>query len=169
MNQAIHTIDLLLHVMGRPRSVSGQVRNLIHQGIEVEDTAVATIEFANGALGLIEATTATSPQLATYLEITGSRGTVAIRGEHLAAWDLADATAEDLAIRQSIDPFAVEPDEHVARYPKHCAQLDDLMSAIHSGNTSTSIPVAEGRLALEVILAIYQSSASGLPVTISGG
>ncbi len=163
MNQAIHTIDLLLHMMGEPVSVTGHTGTLLHSGIEVEDTACAVLRFANGAMGVIEATTATSPQLPASIEITGTRGTVATRGELLSAWDLADADAQDVAVRAAIDPFAVEPIEDEARFPKHRRQLDELIAAIRAGAPATSIPAADGRLALEVILGIYRSAETGEP------
>ena len=58
MNQSIHTIDLLLYVMGDVKSVRAETRMVAHEGIEVEDTAVAMLEFASGALGVIQGSTA---------------------------------------------------------------------------------------------------------------
>lgn len=55
MNQSIHTIDLLIHIMGDVKSVRAETRLLAHDGIEVEDTAVALLEFESGALGVLQA------------------------------------------------------------------------------------------------------------------
>ena len=65
MNQAIHSVDLLTWLMGPVAEVCAQTALLAHERIEVEDAAVATLRFANGALGVIEATTAAYPG---YLE-----------------------------------------------------------------------------------------------------
>ena len=163
MNQGIHTIDLLVHLMGRPVEVVGQVANLRHQGIEVEDTACALLRFANGAMGLIEGTTATDPQLPAIVEISGTNGTVALNGEFLGQWNLANPEAADLIRRQTIIPDPVQPDEHEARLPKHRRQLDDLIGSIRRGALETSIPPSDSRLAVEVILGIYESAATGKP------
>jgi predicted dehydrogenase len=163
MNQGIHTVDLLLHLMGEPVEVTGYADTLVHSGIEVEDTACAVVRFASGAMGVIEATTATTPQLPAGIELTGSRGTVAMRGEHLSAWEVAEPDADDLAVRAGIDPRAVEPVEDEARFPKHRRQLDDLIGAIRAGASATSIPAADGRLALEIVLGIYRSAETGAP------
>src|SRR5438046_1662188 len=77
MNQAIHTVDLLLWLFGPVARVYARTATLVHQ-IEVEDTAVATLEFASGALGSIEATTSVYPGFSRRVEVTGSEGTIVI-------------------------------------------------------------------------------------------
>ena len=57
MNQAIHAIDSLIHLAGPVRSVRANTACLAHGGIEVEDSAVAIVEFENGARGVIEGST----------------------------------------------------------------------------------------------------------------
>jgi UDP-N-acetyl-2-amino-2-deoxyglucuronate dehydrogenase len=73
INQGIHTLDLMLHLFGSARRVSGRVATRLH-AIDVEDTAAALIEFVNGAFGLFEGTTAAAPGFPRRLEITGSAG-----------------------------------------------------------------------------------------------
>ena len=74
MNQAIHQVDLLQWIMGPVAWVSAQTDTLAREGIEVEDTAVAVLRFASGALGVIEATTSIYPGYPKRLEIHGSAG-----------------------------------------------------------------------------------------------
>ena len=75
MNQGVHTVDLLLWLFGPVRRVFGRTATLRHQ-IEVEDTAVAVLEFENGALGTLEAATSAYPGYPRRLELTGSQGTL---------------------------------------------------------------------------------------------
>src|SRR5262249_35564807 len=84
MNQAIHTVDLLLWLCGPVTRVSGRTATQFHQ-IEVEDTAVAWLEFKSGALGTLEASTCAYPGRPRRIEISGSNGTAALVGDHLDA------------------------------------------------------------------------------------
>jgi UDP-N-acetyl-2-amino-2-deoxyglucuronate dehydrogenase len=80
MNQAIHNVDLLLWMMGDATHVSGFTATLAHECIEVEDTAVAVIRFANGALGVIQATTSVHPGYPKTIAVHGDRGSAASSG-----------------------------------------------------------------------------------------
>ena len=73
MNQAIHSVDLLSWLMGPVVEIRAQTATLAHERIAVEDTAVATLRFASGALGVVEASTATFPGYLKRLEIHGDR------------------------------------------------------------------------------------------------
>jgi len=78
MNQAIHWVDLLVWLLGAPVEVTASTARLAHDGIEVEDTAVATLRFAGGALGVLHATTAAYPGLTARLQVHGDRGSAVI-------------------------------------------------------------------------------------------
>src|SRR5215471_16253267 len=90
MNQAIHTVDLLLWFFGPVLRVTGCLSTRLHD-IEVEDTASALLEFQNGAFGVIEASTAASPGLPRRIEVTGTKRTI-IHEVEARAPSLADAT-----------------------------------------------------------------------------
>src|ERR1019366_3598192 len=94
MNQAIHMVDLLLAFMGEPVEVYARTGLLAHQGIEVEDTAVATVEFASGALGLVHATTAAYPGVESSLRVYGDQGSVVIVDDELVYLHTATDEAE---------------------------------------------------------------------------
>src|SRR5260221_11478492 len=79
MNQGIHTVDLLLWLFGPVRRVYGRTAARLHE-IEVEDTAVAVLEFENGALGTLEAATSAYPGYSRRLELSGSNGTLILDG-----------------------------------------------------------------------------------------
>ena len=86
-------MDLLLWCFGPVRRVFGKTATSLH-AIEAEDTAVAVLEFMNGALGDIEATTAAFPGYARRLELTGSEGTAILDGDRLVSVDLRGGELE---------------------------------------------------------------------------
>ncbi len=86
MNQAIHSVDLLLWLMGDVVEVHARTATMTHQRIEVEDVAVATLQFRSGALGVIEATTTAYPGSLKRIEICGSGGMAVLEEEDLKQW-----------------------------------------------------------------------------------
>src|SRR5256885_13245863 len=84
INQAIHTVDLLLWLFGDVVSVQAEKRTALHK-IEAEDTLVALLEFANGAVGVLQAATSAYPGYPRRVELTGSEGTVIIEHDRLVA------------------------------------------------------------------------------------
>ncbi|MBN1844882.1 MAG: Gfo/Idh/MocA family oxidoreductase [Sedimentisphaerales bacterium] len=159
INQSIHTIDLLCDLMGPVESVQAYADHRVHR-IEAEDTAVAALRFANGALGLIHGTTASWPGRASRLEITGEKGTVVYTQDCLAVWQFAEDTPQDEQIRRNYgtprdaggaaDPAAISYEGHRKNF---AAFLDALATGSHF-----AISGAEARRSIELILAIYQSA-----------
>lgn len=169
MNQAIHNVDLLLWMMGPVTHVSGFTATLAHERIEVEDTAVACLRFASGALGVIQATTSVHPGLPKTIAVHGDRGTVVIEQDDLLRWEFDPAQPADEQIKQrfanktgasggSSNPAAIS---HVG----HARQLTDFVKAIQS-NGKPLVDGREGRRAVEVIQAVYRSMATGKTVEI---
>ena len=164
MNQAIHNVDLLQWFMGPAMQVSGFSTSVAHERIEVEDTCVATLKFANGALGVITATTAAFPGQAKTLSIHGDRGTVVIEGERIVTWQFADEQRDDADIRRAINQSEQQPsgaaDPKAISHENHRRQLQDIVDAIRTGRPST-IEGRDGRAAVQLIHAIYESSRTG--------
>ena len=169
MNQAIHSVDLLLWLMGPAVEVTAHTATLAHERIEVEDAAVATVKFANGALGVIEASTAAFPGELKRVEISGSHGTAVLREEDIITWKFAEQTKEDEALLARManktqtgggaaDPAAIG-------HHGHRLQFENVLQAIQSGQPPL-IDAAEGRRSVELILAIYQSAATGQAVKL---
>jgi UDP-N-acetyl-2-amino-2-deoxyglucuronate dehydrogenase len=155
MNQGSHTVDVLLWLFGPARRVLARAAALLH-GIEVEDTAVAVVEFANGALGTIEATTAAFPGYARRIELTGSEGTAAIEGDRLVSLDLRDGSGA-----REVDPPADRPESAsspvVSDASAHQAVIEDFIRALSSGGRPMC-DGAEGRRSVALIEAVYRSS-----------
>jgi UDP-N-acetyl-2-amino-2-deoxyglucuronate dehydrogenase len=169
MNQAIHNVDLLSWMMGPVTHISGFTATLAHERIEVEDTAVACLRFANGALGIIEATTSVHPGLPKTIAIHGDRGTVVIEQDDLLRWDFSPEIPEDRLLKErfgqksgatggSSNPAAIS---HIG----HARQLADFVRAIETG-TPPAVDGREGRKAVEIILAIYRSAQTGTTVEL---
>ncbi len=110
INQAVHTLDLLLWVMGDVSHVQARAATAIH-AIEGEDTAIALLEFASGALGLLQATTSAFPGYPRRLEITGTEGTVILEQDRIIAVDLSKRPCR----RESGDSVRGQREHRVAR------------------------------------------------------
>lgn len=169
MNQAIHSVDLLLWLMGPVVEVTAHTAMLAHERIEVEDVAMATLRFANGALGVIEATTAAYPGALKRIEIHGSEGSAVLEEEDLKTWAFAKPTARDKALLERMagktqtgggaaDPAAIG-------HHGHTAMFKDVLKAVNSGSRPL-IDGPEGRRSVEVILAIYKAAQTGRSVVL---
>ncbi len=166
INQAIHTLDVLLHLWGPIASVDARAGTQLH-AIEVEDTVVATLQFANGALGTFEASTAVYPGYARRVELTGANGTLTIEHDQLVGVDLkepdarfpAEATTRDQA------PAANAASPTVSDATPHRRVIEDFLEAIRTSR-APACDGREGRRSVEVIEAIYASARARGPVTI---
>ena len=169
MNQSIHAIDLLQWFMGDVEAITGFTAVLAHERIEVEDTAVATLRFKNGALGVIEGTTSVHPGFFKKLEISGNGGSVVLQEADILAWEFADARAEDEKILEEFgaktktgggasDPAAISHEGHRRQFVDFLDALDNDREPHVNGE--------EGRKAVEIILAIYQANETGQTVTL---
>lgn len=163
MNQGVHTVDLLLWLMGDVTRVSARTATALHE-IEVEDTVVATFEFANGAIGTLEAATSVYPGYPRRLELTGSEGTIILEHDRIVAADLR-STAIDLTppISQSSNPSATSP--VVSDVTGHKELLKDFLRAIETNGTPLC-DGAEGRRSVALVQAIYESARTGQAVTL---
>jgi predicted dehydrogenase len=162
-NQASHHVDMLSWFMGPVESVHARgIRALVN--IEAEDTAVATLRFRNGALGAIEATSATRPSdLEGSLSVLGSGGSVEIGGfavNKIRHWQFVHPDDSDPAVmeRYSVNPPNVYGFGHQAYYEHVVACLNGRAKPLVDGH--------EGRASLELIAAIYESIASGREVAL---
>lgn len=165
MNQGIHTADLLLHLFGDIVSVSARAATRVHR-IEVEDTLVTTLEFASGALGILEAATSVYPGYARRLELTGAGGTLILDHDRLAAIDLMRPEAGDVATPADGSAAQSAASPVVGDATPHRRIFEDFLKAIENGGTP-ACDAAEGRRSVELVEAIYRSAREERSVTIS--
>ena len=160
-NQASHHVDLLEWMMGDVESVFAKSTTAL-ANIEAEDTAVVTLKFRNGALGLIEATTATRPRdLEGSLSVLGEKGSVVIGGfavNRMDTWNFVDPRPEDATVLRdfSVNPPDVYGFGHKSYYEHVIACLEEGRRQLVDG--------LEGRRSLELITAIYESIETGREV-----
>lgn len=153
MNQGVHTVDLLLWLFGDVSRVQSTVRTAQH-AIEVEDTALAILEFANGPVCSFLATTAAYPGFPRRVEITGSEGTVILEDDRIVASNLRDSkeTSAQLSIT---DEGAASPVVNDIR--GHKAILEDFIHAIQNNGTP-ACDAREGRKSIALIERIYSAA-----------
>jgi predicted dehydrogenase len=154
MNQAVHTVDLLLWLFGDVVSVQSRLRTALH-GIEVEDTAVAILEFASGPVCILQATTAAYPGYPRRLEITGSEGTVILEDDRVVASDLRASRSKLVPPDRPKDEGAASP--VVSDVRGHQAVVEDFIRAIENNGTP-ACDGHEGRKSVALIEAIYRAA-----------
>jgi UDP-N-acetyl-2-amino-2-deoxyglucuronate dehydrogenase len=164
MNQSIHTIDLLQYLIGPVDSVFAHTATLAHERIEVEDVAVATVKFKNGALGTITGTTSAYPGLSSRLEVFGTDGSAVI--EHDRLTHLYVKSSEQDGQPQNLAAKDLEaPDPTAVFGYAHGLQIQDMMNAIREGREPL-VNGEEGLKPLEIILAIYESARTGKEINL---
>jgi UDP-N-acetyl-2-amino-2-deoxyglucuronate dehydrogenase len=163
INQGVHTIDLLLWLLGDVVRVQARTAALLHK-IEAEDTAVATLEFASGALGIFHATTAAYPGYPRRVEISGTEGTAILEHDRIIVADLrksasaATVSASLAALSESAkDENQSASSAAVSDFRGHQAVLEDFLEAIQQ-NHAPACDGAEGRRSLALIESIYRAA-----------
>jgi len=159
MNQGIHQIDLLVWYMGDPVEVKACAGTL-HRNVEVEDTASATLRFANGALAAVVGTTTTAPGFPNRLEIYGTRGGIQLEGGLVRRWDLADpqnAVVERPEIAAGIAGAGSGGDPRATKPAGHIAIVGDFIRALRE-DRPPAVPGSEGRRSLAAVHAIYEAA-----------
>ncbi len=164
MNQAIHVIDLLQWFMGPVTEVYGKYATLVHGNfIDVEDTVSATLTFASGGLGIIQAITTVDPAYGYRVTVHGSKG------HTLSVWENPEG------MQGYNDLWTLDPsDEHRAEWEAaerygsgfpgfHTLLIADFLQAVIEGRPP-AVTGAEGRKSLAIVQAIYESTRSGIPV-----
>jgi predicted dehydrogenase len=169
MNQAIHSVDLLLWLMGPVESVTAKTAIRSHQRIEVEDVAVATLQFRSGALGVIEATTGSFPGLSKRIEIHGSTGSVIVEEQQIKHWAFAHSMPGDADIVRPVGFKAASQggagDPRSIGHEAHACQFREFIAAIERG-VEPAIAGLEGCRSVALIQAIYRSARENCTVVI---
>lgn len=157
INQAVHAIDLLIWLAGLPQCVTARTRTLNH-AIEVEDAALAILEYGDRRLGLIQATTIAHPGFPERLEFFGSAGSVVYnKGQARLEWRVADPPQE-YTDEAEVSSGAARPMDITAA--GHTALYNDFAAAIREGR-SPVIDGREGRRSVSLVEAIYRSAQTG--------
>lgn len=159
MNQGIHGIDLLLWFMGDVATVYARSKTLA-RNIEVEDTSIAMLQYKNGAMGVIEGTTSVNPGEATTLQLHGKLGTIIYEESRIKRWAFTtgdDDRAEDSPISSDETEAGGVADPKDIGVQGHINHVADLIDSIENEHEPI-VTGPSGRKAVELILAIYESS-----------
>jgi predicted dehydrogenase len=165
MTQSIHIVDLLQYVVGPVRSVVSKMSTMAHD-IEVEDTAVALLQFECGAMGVLESTTSIRPALKSNVQLHGENGTIVANAQYdqIMFWnvkgiDPPSPVPANLELGDIDDPWA---------YPqtRHRIQMQDMVDAIRE-NRQPILGGIEARASLAINMAIYESARTGKEIFLS--
>ena len=172
MNQAIHTIDQLYYLVGEVESVCAFAGLKAHERIEVEDTAVAILRFKNGALGVIEGSTAafSNKGHGAEVHVCGSEGSIFMKDKSITVWDFKTPLPGDAAVLETYGDKGAAgvgaADPKAINFVDHKNVFEDAAKAIREGR-EPAINGEQSRKSVEIILAIYDSAlAGGKPVTL---
>ncbi len=161
-NQASHHIDMLTWFMGDVESVKAVgVTRLVN--IECEDTGAAILRFTNGAIGIIEVTTATRPKdLEGSISILGEKGSIVISGffmNELTTWEFEEPKPVDDKI---FEEYGKNPEGWGYNLGEYLTGVIDSIKNKRAG----LVDGLEGRKSLELISAIYESIETGREIPL---
>ncbi len=154
ITQAVHSIDLLQWFMGGVKSVSGTICTATHR-IQTEDLGVAVLEFQNGALGVIEGSTAIVPGFKERIEIHGQKGSIVLEGGNIKEWKVEGCDEADYVQAEKVSYG--KANSPAISFLNHQAQLEEIIRSIQNGK-EPEVNGEEGLKSLAIVLGIYQSS-----------
>lgn len=164
MNQGVHTLDLLLAVMGKPIKVVGMASTIAHRDIEVEDVLGATIEFENGSLGVLHATTCAYPGIETSLQIMGTSGSARVVNDELEYLHIQDEAfpAGDFGMNGKGNQLIVDKNEAnyadaTTNFEPHRRQLAAIVDSL-KGESIAGVEPKDAFLTMATVKAAYLAS-----------
>jgi UDP-N-acetyl-2-amino-2-deoxyglucuronate dehydrogenase len=164
MSQGIHTLDLLLWLLGDVAAVQAQMKTSLH-AIESEDTLAAVLEFANGAIGVFTATTSVYPGYPRRVELSFAEGTIIFQHDRISRADLRVAIP-DLVQNQEADGNLSASSPVISDIRGHQWMLEDFIRAIQTGS-QPACDGREGRRSVAVVEAIYKAARTGTRVKVA--
>ncbi len=170
MNQSIHMVDMLAWLMGTPREIYCRMDALGHDNIEVEDTAVVTMQFPGGAIGVLEGTTAAYPGFYKRFEVSGSSGSAIVEEDRIVEWRFENEDEFDVSLREKFKvgsfPRADLP-RYEFEYSAHAGQYASIIAALE-GKQQLSVSVSEAIRPVKLIELAYESAHKNHPIKVTG-
>ena len=163
INQAIHQVDLLLHLVGPVSRVFGEWQLGATHRIESEDIVNALLKYSNGATGVIQASTAFWPGYPERIEIHGTKGSAIVTGDKLTTWDVIDDAGEPAPLASQFasgasDPRAISVEPFERQFLDFAEACEKGRAPLCSGE--------DGYRALELVLGVYESCRTGQAAAI---
>jgi len=166
MNQGVHIVDGLLYLAGPVKSVQANTACLAHENIEVEDIAVALLEFTSGARGVIEACTCAWSKTGhpARVQLAGTEGSLFLADETIEVWDFMEERPEDSEVRETYMQAATQGlganDPNAIHSLQHQKNFEEVVTAIQEGREPATSAL-DAREAVELICAVYESAKNG--------
>lgn len=160
MNQGIHGADLIYYLMGPVASVKAFQGTLTHN-IEVEDNLTAAIKFKSGAIGNLTVSTSCVPGYSMVHNVHGSKGSISISDDHIVEWYIEGDEANRITGGKGDMQGAIDP--RLLSSGGHTTLIKDMAEAIRDDRAPMITP-DEGRTAVDLVLAIYESARTGKEV-----
>ena len=164
ISQAIHQVDVLLHLVGAVDEVFGYWQVGATHKMESEDCLCAVMRYASGATGVIQAATALWPGYPERVEIHGTKGSAIITGDQLTTWDVKDDAGEAAPLAQLAKSGASDP-MAISTVPFE-RQLAEFGEACKAGRAPACSGV-DGYKAMELVRSIYESCFEGQKIRIA--
>jgi UDP-N-acetyl-2-amino-2-deoxyglucuronate dehydrogenase len=172
MNQGVHTVDLLIAMIGRPVEVFAYTGVLAHERIEVEDVAVGVVRFESGALGVLHATTAAYPGLSARVQVHGDRGSAVIDNDELVFFHGTPpgAAPEErsygtTSVRTGTDAGSTAASNPSGLGDSHRLQYLNFLAAL-DGTEPLRVDLETNRQAVALITGVYESARTRRPVEL---
>lgn len=163
INQAIHQVDLLLHLIGEVAEVFGYWQKGALHRIESEDNVSALVRYRSGTTGVIQASTALWPGAPERIEIHGTQGSAIVTGDQLTAWNVQEDHGEPAPVHAPSASGASDP-QAISTVPFE-RQLREFGEACQAGRVPACSGL-DGYRALELVRGVYRSCAEGCPVRL---
>ena len=161
MNQGVHGVDMILWLAGEVESVYARTAAQMHR-IDVEDTAIAVLKYKSGAMGVIEGATCVQPAQATRFELHGERGSVIFGDDGILQWHMTEHPEDRPPELAKLTVSAKEDPKNIAA-SSHYVLVRDFIDAVREQRDPLVTP-RSARRAVDLILAIYESSRTGREV-----
>ncbi len=158
LNHAVHHIDMLGWIMGRPKKVTAILANLAHDNAEVEDLSIAVMEYEKGAMA----------QVTSSVIHYGEKQALKFQGEYAsisAPWDVHTFRSQENGFPEDNSELEEKIKKQYAglkklEYEGHTAEIADFLWAVKE-NKRPLIQGKDGRLTIELVSAIYKAGFTG--------
>ncbi|MCF7914699.1 MAG: Gfo/Idh/MocA family oxidoreductase [Spirochaetaceae bacterium] len=168
MNQSIHMVDMLSWLMGTPEEIYCLRDTLGHDDIEVEDTAVVTMQFSGGAVGVLEGTTAAYPGFHKRYEVSGTRGSVIVEEDRIVYWQFEKEDPSDIEVREKYKVGSFSRSDmpcYEAEHSAHARQYENMVSVLN-GEGDLAVDAETALRPIKLIECAYASARKNRPVKI---
>jgi len=170
LNHAVHHIDMLGWMLGRPAAVSAMLSNAAHDNAEVEDISVAVMRYADPSGPCAPGALA---QVTSSVIHHGEEQQLIFQGEKArisAPWKVCASVSRPNGFPAEAPDLEKQLDDFYRALPAlawelHPGQIDNVMTAIETGG-DWLIKGVDGRLTIELITAIYKAGAEGRVVDL---